>query len=86
MTTMERVVADFEDGTTVDSDVTGEGMSTESRIVAEYEKERDESEIVAGRRGRRKRTNLEESEPNFERVNRGVAAARFDSSEMSRTR
>ena len=86
MTTMERVVADFEDGTTVNSDVTGEGMSTESRIVAEYEKEREESEIVAGRRGRRKRSNSEESEPNLQRVNRGVAAARFDSSEMSRTR
>ena len=63
-----------------------EGMSMESRIVAEYEKERDESEIVAGRRGRRNRTNLEESDPNLERVNRGVAAAQFDSSEMSRTR
>ena len=50
-----------------------------AQIVAKYEQEREESvEIAAGRRGRRNRLESEESELNIHRVNRVLAAARYE--------
>ena len=78
VTRAARIIAEFEEESTVST--SNSGLTTSDRIVAEFEKEKETNANLLPRRERR--LEEEESEIDLGRVNRGVAAALYDSSDF----